>query len=89
MECNLINDIVYLLNYNCMMFLCFFLIKYLVWIFYNWSDAIKNKYICDFKITIPDDYNYSNKINEVLDIMKTNNKKLISKAYFLLKSIMY
>lgn len=60
---------------------------------YSWINAIKNKYICDFKIIIPE-YNNFNNIFEILlknlDVdYEDDDIKLINKAYFLLRSILY
>ncbi len=54
---------------------------------YSWSEAIKNKYICDFKIILPIKNEELNKFNNV--IVEIKNKKLVKKCYFLLKSLLY
>ena len=57
---------------------------------YRWDDAIKNKYICDFDIFLPDN---SNELNKFTEIIKTNydntELKLIKKAYNLIKSMLF
>lgn len=58
---------------------------------YSWTDAIKNKYICDFSIYIPDKNDSNQMFSEL--IKKTCNKlvdeKIIKKAYFMLKSMLF
>jgi phage anti-repressor protein len=58
---------------------------------YNWNEAIKNKYICDFNIYIPDkneDYKlFFNMLKNTCD--ECLNYKLVSKAYFMLKSMLF
>jgi superfamily II DNA or RNA helicase len=58
---------------------------------YSWNEAIQNKYICDFNIYIPDKNETYQTFVEL--IQKTCNNvvdiKLIKKAYFMLKSILY
>ena len=57
---------------------------------YSWNDAIKNKYICDFNIFIPDkNENYNNFVKLIDNINNESNIKLIKKAYFILKSMLY
>ena len=58
---------------------------------YNWKDAISNKYICDFNIYIPDN---NENYQLFVDIIKktcndTFNEKIIMKAYFMLKSMLF
>jgi hypothetical protein len=56
-----------------------------------WTDAIKNKYICDFKIVIPTEKNYVEFFKNMLDNLNYNESdiKLVNKAYFLLRSMLY
>jgi superfamily II DNA or RNA helicase len=58
---------------------------------YEWKDAIFNKYICDFNIYIPD--NNENYLLFIDMIKKTCNQhineKIITKAYFILKSMLF
>lgn len=54
---------------------------------YSWNEAIKKKYICDFKIILPVKNEELNKFNNV--IVETKNNKLVKKCYFLLKSLLY
>ena len=58
---------------------------------YSWNESIKNKYICDFKIYIPDKKDNYNDFAEIIN--KTCNtdieKELIKKAYFILKGMLY
>ena len=54
---------------------------------YLWNEAIEKKYICDFKIILPVKNEELNKFNDV--IVEINNKKLVKKCYFLLKSLLY
>jgi hypothetical protein len=58
---------------------------------YSWKEAIENKYICDFTIYIPD--NNEDYQSFVEFIHKTCNndidEKIIKKAYFMLKSMLY
>ena len=58
---------------------------------YNWTDAINNKYICDFNIYIPDKNENYEKFVELLKTSCNNNinDKIIKKAYFMLKSILF
>jgi superfamily II DNA or RNA helicase/phage anti-repressor protein len=58
---------------------------------YNWTDAINNKYICDFTIYIPDKNENYEKFVELLKTSCNNNinEKIIKKAYFMLKSILF
>ena len=57
---------------------------------YSWNDAIKNKYICDFNIYIPDkNEDYNNFVKLIDNINSESNIKLIKKAYFILKSMLY
>jgi superfamily II DNA or RNA helicase len=58
---------------------------------YKWKDAIINKYICDFNIYIPDD---NENYRTFADIIKKTcnqqiNEKIIIKAYFMLKSMLF
>ena len=58
---------------------------------YSWTDAINNKYICDFNIYIPDKNENYEKFVELLKTSCNNNinDKIIKKAYFMLKSILF
>ena len=58
---------------------------------YNWKDAIANKYICDFTIYIPDtNENYNLFVNLIKQTCNNNlNDKIIKKAYFMLKSLLF
>ena len=56
---------------------------------YSWNEAIKKKYICDFKIILPVKNEELNKFNDVIVETETKNKKLVNKCYFLLKSLLY
>jgi superfamily II DNA or RNA helicase/phage anti-repressor protein len=56
---------------------------------YLWNEAIKNKYICDFKIILPVKNEELNKFNDVIVQSEIKNKKLVKKCYFLLKSLLY
>lgn len=58
---------------------------------YSWTNAIKNKYICDFKIYIPDRTKKLDKfINQLLKISEFDyDVDLLKKAYFMLKSMLY
>lgn len=58
---------------------------------YSWDESIKNKYICDFKIYIPDKKDNFDGFSELIN--RTCNtdvkKELIKKAYFILKGMLY
>jgi superfamily II DNA or RNA helicase len=58
---------------------------------YEWSLAIENGYICDIKIILPEKKNYLNIFEKLLiDInYEKMNIKLVNKAYFLLRSLLY
>ena len=58
---------------------------------YSWIDAIKNKYICDFSIYIPDKNETYQTFVELIKKTCDDNidEKIIKKAYFMLKSILY
>jgi hypothetical protein len=58
---------------------------------YSWIDAIENKYICDFKIVIPKEKNYIELFKNMLDDLNYTESdiKLVNKAYFLLRSMLY
>ena len=56
---------------------------------YSWNEAIQKKYICDFKIILPEKNEELNKFNNVIVETETKNKKLVKKCYFLLKSLLY
>jgi superfamily II DNA or RNA helicase len=90
------NDMYKIINYNCdKIFLSATPIKNFMNITdiynYSWSDAIKNKYICDFTIYIPDKNEDYQSFVEL--IKKTCNElideKIIKKAYFMLKSMLF
>ena len=90
------NDMYKLINYNCdKIYLSATPIKNFLNITdeynYSWRDAIKNKYICDFTIYIPDKNEDYQLFVEL--IKKTCNKlvdeKIIKKAYFMLKSMLF
>jgi hypothetical protein len=57
---------------------------------YKWNDAIKNKYICDFNVYLPD---LSKELIESLEIITINYNdielKLIKKAYNLIKNMLF
>jgi superfamily II DNA or RNA helicase len=90
------NDMYKLINYNCdKIYLSATPIKNFLNITdeynYSWTAAIKNKYICDFTIYIPDKNEDYQMFVEL--IKKTCNKlvddKIIKKAYFMLKSMLF
>ena len=56
---------------------------------YDWNTAIINKYICDFKIILPE--NTTDIFDDLLKNINYNetNKLIILKCYFILKSIIY
>jgi superfamily II DNA or RNA helicase/phage anti-repressor protein len=58
---------------------------------YSWQDAIKNKYICDFNIVIHENNQELYKFSYLLRQLCSNSLdgKLIAKAYFMLKGMMY
>ena len=58
---------------------------------YEWSEAIKNKYICDFNIYIPDKNEDYQTFVELIKKSFSNNpdEKIIKKAYFMLKSMLF
>jgi superfamily II DNA or RNA helicase/phage anti-repressor protein len=58
---------------------------------YSWSDAIQNKYICDFNIIIHENNEELYKFSYLLKQLCSNSLdiKLIGKAYFILKGLMY
>jgi superfamily II DNA or RNA helicase len=58
---------------------------------YSWDNAIKNKYICDFNIYIPDKTDQYTKFTELIkdSCDSAINQLLIKKAYFMLKSMLY
>ena len=58
---------------------------------YEWSKAILNKYICDFSIYIPDkNENFKSFIDLISKFSNDDiNIKLIVKAYFILKSMLF
>jgi len=58
---------------------------------YSWSLAISNHYICDLKIILPEYKNYNDIFKQLLNDIEYNktNIKLVKKAYFLLRSLLY
>jgi len=60
---------------------------------YDWKKAIESKYICDFKIILPENNNELNikAFNDFLTSIeyKNEDRELIIKCYFLLKGINY
>ena len=58
---------------------------------YKWSDAINNKYICDFDIIIHENnkelYKFSSLLNTLCS--KQLNIKLVGKVYFILKGMLF
>jgi superfamily II DNA or RNA helicase len=57
---------------------------------YSWNDAIKNKYICDFTIYIPDHLDTMNNFMELIEETCTiENPVIVKKAYFMIKSLLY
>lgn len=60
---------------------------------YDWDKAIDDKYICDFNITVPSvdiiDNDNLNKMLELLKDISVVNEKMIKKAYFIVKSLLY
>ena len=90
------NNIYKLINYDCdKIYLSATPIKNFLNIIdiynYSWTDAIKNKYICDFTIYIPDkdeDYQmFVELINKTCN--KSVDDKIIKKTYFILKSMLF
>jgi superfamily II DNA or RNA helicase len=91
-----INNVNKLINYNCdKIYLSATPIKNFMNITniycYSWPDAIKNKYICDFTIYIPDQNETYQKFVDFIHTTcdKTIDSTLIKKAYFMLKSMLY
>lgn len=58
---------------------------------YGWKKAIENKYICDFKIILPENTSDTKIFDDFLKNIKYDlaNKDLILKSYFILKGIGY
>ena len=57
---------------------------------YDWKDAISNKYICDFNIFIPDkNEDYQLFVDMINKTCNCNNEKVLKKAYFMLKSMLF
>jgi hypothetical protein len=57
---------------------------------YDWKDAISNKFICDFNIFIPDkNEDYQLFVNMINKTCNCNNEKILKKAYFMLKSMLF
>jgi len=93
---NIKNDMYKLINYNCnKIYLSATPIKNFLNIQdiynYGWSDAIKNNYICDFTIYIPDkNESYQLFVELIKKTCNSNiDEKLIKKAYFMLKSMLF
>jgi superfamily II DNA or RNA helicase/phage anti-repressor protein len=90
------NDMNKLINYNCnKIYLSATPLKNFLNIQdiynYSWMDAIKNKYICDFTIYIPDkNENYQSFVELIKKTCNSNiDEKIIKKAYFMLKSMLF
>ena len=91
------NNIYKLINYNCdKIFLSATPLKNFMNINniyrYNWTDAINNKYICDFNIYIPDkNEDYQLFVNMIKNTCNNdiNDEKIIKKTYFMLKSVLF
>jgi len=89
------NDMYKLINYNCdKIFVSATPLKGFCNITdiynYSWKDAIQNKYICDFSIYIPDkNETYQSFIELINKLSNIINGKIIKKAYFLLKSMLF
>ena len=56
---------------------------------YKWKDAIEKKYICDFNIYIPDNSDDHKLFNAMITKIGNINNNIGTKAYFMLKSMMY
>ena len=93
---NVDNDMYKILNYECdKIFVSATPLKNFMDItdiyHYKWSDAINNKYICDFNIFIPDKNEDYQLFIEMLK--KTCNQyvndKIVKKAYFMLKTMLF
>jgi glutaredoxin-related protein len=61
---------------------------------YNWKDAIAKKYICDFTIYIPALSQKNEDCQLFVDLIRKTcnnnlNDKIIKKAYFMLKSLLF
>jgi superfamily II DNA or RNA helicase len=61
---------------------------------YNWEDAIRDEYICDFNITIPtpdviDDDNLQKMIELLENVGADIDEKMIKKGYFLIRSMLF
>jgi superfamily II DNA or RNA helicase len=57
---------------------------------YQWNDAIKNKYICDFKFVLPDIDDKLEKFKLLLgEIDKDIDFKMYCKAYFIVRSMLF
>lgn len=56
---------------------------------YLWLKAIEKKYICDFNIVLPNKNESLKKFDNIINDLELNNKNLVSKAYFLLKCLLY
>jgi superfamily II DNA or RNA helicase len=54
----------------------------------SWNVAIKNKYICDYNFSFPDNGEIEKEVKLIIDNIKFAQKiTLVNKAYFLLKTI--
>ena len=56
---------------------------------YSWLEAIEKKYICDFNIILPDKNESLKKFDNVINDLELTNKKLVSKAYFYLRCLLF
>lgn len=57
---------------------------------YEWTDAIKNKYICDFKIIVPDIESKIESFKKFIgELSSTIDVKIYCKAYFILKNLVH
>lgn len=58
---------------------------------YDWKEAINNKYICDFKIILPEDINDTKVFDELLTNIdyNENDKNIIMKCYYILRGIQF
>ena len=58
---------------------------------YNWNDAIKNKYICDFSIFIPDKIETYKTFTEMIKITcsEIHENSFLKEAYYILKNMLY
>jgi superfamily II DNA or RNA helicase/phage anti-repressor protein len=56
---------------------------------YDWATAIKDGYICDFKIVIPEITNLDKFKEFIEEINNENDTNLYCKAYFILRSMLF